>query len=31
MFSAAFQPYFSSRKKEFIGRIVSREWKNATF
>jgi len=31
MFSAAFQPYFSSREKEFIGRIVSREWKNATF
>jgi hypothetical protein len=25
------QPHFSSREVEFIGRIVSREWKNVTF
>jgi len=31
IFSAAFQPHFSSREIEFIGRIVSREWKNVTF
>jgi len=31
MFSAAFRPHFSSREIEFIGRIVSREWKNVTF
>jgi hypothetical protein len=28
MFSATLQLHFSSREIEFIGRIVSREWKN---